>query len=485
MIQILDEILDKLNTIKRTSKTNAKKELAKEYLEDENFRVIIELALDGLLHYNINKLPPKQLHHTYPKSFDELVDFLHYLSGKQGATKQDKQDLADMCFTENCREVVLRILKKDLKCGMGGTLINKVEPGFINIMPYMRASGVKRIDQVRYKAIAQNKEDGLFVNIFPKELRVKYLSRNGNEFIFPENSLEKEILAYYPITKEPMVYMGEFRVMGVDGKWLPRKTSNGIVNQALKKNQSISLQNSLKVHFICWDAVPEKAFWLGVYKVPYIERYDTISFLNTLENLDSLGELDWPENNSKFSKNHLCKSEFVNSREEAIVFAKRMIKEDGDEGAILKDLQSDWGNKTHKRIIKLKDGALGEGKERECELRVIGFYAGKDGTKYQDCLGGLICESECKGLETNIGSGLSDEDRFFTGFDEDGEVINPDWDAAYDLIEEKYTGKVITVRFNEIIQDKKGSKPRLFLARYIELREDKNVADTVQYIEEL
>lgn len=472
----MDNILDKLNTLKRTAKITDKQELIKEYIEDEDFRIVVELALDGTLHYNTTVLPPRQLGITGQDDtgdFNELIDFLHYLAGNQGANKKDKQDLSNLCINDTWRDIVIRILKKDLKCKVHGRLINKVVPGFVSIMPYMRCSHVKRIDRVRYPAMVQNKEDGVFVNIFRYKTHIKCLSRNGNEYIFPENSIENELLDRLPYDEaQQMVYMGEFRVKYGDD-WLPRKTSNGIVNKALKKNQSISLQDSTKVHFICWDAVPMKDFWEGECSTPYTDRFDSIQYLG-------MSSTD----NTIIYKCHLCYTEYVDSEIEAIAFANKQVQI-GEEGAVLKDCQSNWANKTHKRIIKLKSGAMGDGKERECELRVVGFYAGKKGSKYEHCLGGLSCESEYGDLETNIGSGLSDEERFFTGFDDEGNIIDPDWDKAYDLIDEKFMHKIITVRFNEMIEDKKGSKPRLFLARYIEIRDDKNDADTVNYIEEL
>lgn len=456
-------IVEKLETLRREPSNNAKIVLLKDYLEDETFRIVVEMALDETMHYNVSQLMGNVPRKTEP-DFDMLIDYLYFLSQKQGANIAEKSELASFAVDNDWETVITRIIKKDLKCKVGAKLVNKAVPGSIHIMPYMRCSTSTKIGGIEWPAYTQVKEDGLFANIFVGSTRhIKYLSRSGNEFIFPEPSLTSEICMHYPIFTESMVCMGEFRVK-IDGKWLPRQTGNGIVNKALKKNQTMSAGESLHIHFICWDIVTEKEFWEGESKTPYKDR---------LANLDFFGGMN---------RNHLSETRVAHNLEESQNWALRLLS-GGEEGVIIKNFKAPWKHHTSTQQIKLKAGDLGLDNERECELRVIDFYYGKKGTKFEHCLGGLMCESEDGLLQTNVGGGYLDKDRGFLGFDDNfnARVI----DNFEDWVHIKYIDKIITARFNEVIKAKTSKKHSLFSARYIEVREDKNVADTLAYIQEL
>ena len=457
----MKHLVEKLNILQAETSSNMKIMYLQDFLQNEDFRIFVEMALDETLHYNIAKLTQGGPKKPEP-DFYLLVDYLYYLASKQGANAEEKKELASFAIDPNWETIITRIIKKDLKCGVGAKLINKAVPGTLQLMPYMRCCTSKKIDCINYPAYAQVKEDGLFCNIFWNNTNVKYLSRSGNEFLFPEPSLENEIREYYPEVPEPMVYMGELRVK-IDGKWLPRKTSNGIITKALKKNQSISTGESLKVHFICWDVVPGRDFWKGECAIEYKERFDQLYFFDDMK------------------KHHLSQTRVVDSTEEAQEWALKLI-ESGEEGVIIKNFDALWKFHTSTSQIKLKAGDIGIDNERECELRVVDWYYGKKGTKYEDCLGGLVCISEDDLLEVNIGGGFSDEDRGFLGWTEAHEPIVEE--NIEDWIIEKYDDRIITVRFNEVIKAKTSKKHSLFSPRFIETR-NKKVADTLQYIKEL
>ncbi len=462
----MKNIVDKLLQVKKESSKLAKVELLKEFLEDENFRIVVELALDETMHYNISKLPNVTLRESkgFQTDFDNLVDYLSFLSSKQGATKIEKEWLAEFAFDSDWEHIIKCIITKDLKCGAGAKLINQAVPDTLSIFPYMRCSTSSKSGTLEYPAFFQTKEDGLFANVVYNKNKVSFLSRNGNEFIFPEDSLTNDIKWYYPEDTETNVYMGEFRIR-IDGKWLPRKTSNGIINKALKKNQTMAIKESKKVHFICWDVVPVKEFWKGECNTPYKERFEKLSFL------DHLGE----------TRNHLSSTIVINDFAEGQEHAMKLIEE-GEEGGIVKNFKATWKNTTSTEQIKLKAGDLGIENERECELDVVSWYYGKIGTKYENCLGGLICVSSDDQLETKIGGGFSDEDRGFLGWNGTSPIAIENFEG---WVEERYLNRIITTRFNEVIKAKTSKKHSLFSARYVEVRSDKNQADDLQYIKDL
>jgi hypothetical protein len=80
----------------------------------------------------------------------------------------------------------------------------------------------------------------------------------------------------------------------------------------------------------------------------------------------------------------------------------------------------------------------------------IGVGAGK----YEGMIGALLCESEDGVIKVAVGSGLKDDQRLI----------------------DVYTGKIISVKYNERITNKAGDQS-LFLPIFDQLREDKDVAD--------
>ena len=83
----------------------------------------------------------------------------------------------------------------------------------------------------------------------------------------------------------------------------------------------------------------------------------------------------------------------------------------------------------------------------------------EEGTgKNKGRLGALVCESSDSIIRVNVGSGYSDEQR-----DE--------------YTHSKVMGKIVTVKYNARIKDKSGVES-LFLPVFIELREDKDAADS-------
>jgi glucose/arabinose dehydrogenase len=72
-------------------------------------------------------------------------------------------------------------------------------------------------------------------------------------------------------------------------------------------------------------------------------------------------------------------------------------------------------------------------------------------------MGSVTCVTKDGKLEVNVGSGFNDEDR----------KMKP----------EDIVGKIITVKYNEIIQDKNKNKKSLFLPIFEEIRLDKTKAD--------
>ena len=104
----------------------------------------------------------------------------------------------------------------------------------------------------------------------------------------------------------------------------------------------------------------------------------------------------------------------------------------------------------------------------ECsvELKVTGIEPGRTkGSKYESMIGSLNVESSDGKVRFNVGSGLTDDQR-----------ASP---------EDAYIGKIVTVKFNDIVQNRdEPDRFALYLPRIIEVRQDRTEADSYERIVE-
>jgi ATP-dependent DNA ligase len=120
----------------------------------------------------------------------------------------------------------------------------------------------------------------------------------------------------------------------------------------------------------------------------------------------------------------------------------------GLEGIILKDGAGVWEDKRAKHQIKFKG-------ELECDLKIVGIEEGTG--KYAGMLGAILCESSDGVIKVRVGSGFTDEQRKNLG--------------------EEIVDKIAAIKYNTRIKNKAGEES-LFLPIILEIRDDKEVADT-------
>jgi len=125
----------------------------------------------------------------------------------------------------------------------------------------------------------------------------------------------------------------------------------------------------------------------------------------------------------------------------------------GLEGLILKDGSGVWEDKRAKHQIKFKG-------ELECDLKIVAVEEGIG--KAAGMLGAIVCESADGIVKVNVGSGFTDALR------------KQYW-------KENLVDKIVAVKYNARIKNKAGEES-LFLPVFIELRDDKDVADNSKVI---
>jgi len=221
------------------------------------------------------------------------------------------------------------------------------------------------------------------------------------------------------------------------GNILERKISNGILNKS-----NISEDELSRVRFVIWDAIPLNNFLsVSPFESAYKNRWEAISDTYHLGTHEKIG---------------LPETEVVNNIEQAKTFFRKMIKE-GKEGSVLKNLLGFWDNKRSKDQVKLKLFV-------EFEMEIVALEEGKN-----DCLGKLGAfqvKSKDGLITTGVGSGLSLQQRV-------------------EYWEQDLRGRIITIKSVGVTSDAKTGDLSLDLPIFIELRDDKNEANTSVEIQEL
>lgn len=433
----LKHVYEKLLKIKDTSSTNAKILLLSEYLQNDEFKRVIQLMYSDDKHFMVNKIAFSPINiHSGIFTNKDIFDFLETLAAQKGTSNYDKDKLAMMAsIDKETVEVVKMIINKDAKAGFSGKTINSAYPNLILLYPYCRCSTESKIDNIKYPAFVQEKADGAFVNMIINQNTIEIRTRNG-KLVHQLDSLKNQILKGVDQEFSQAVFHGELLVRK-NGKFLDRKTGNGIINSCI--SNTADQADAECVHILLWDMIPYDDFMNHSCDIGYRKRIVKASKFSVLVNTDRLG---------------IIKTKRIDSLQEAREFYTKM-RAMGKEGAIVKNANAKWAFKTSTDMIKLKNIS-------EAELRIVGWKYGKKGTKYEKCMGALLCESEDGLVKVSI-SGFTDEQRL------------EDWDSK--------VGKIISVLYESIIKDKsKEGLYSLYLPRFDSYRFDRSYADTLEDI---
>lgn len=417
--------------------------LAKEaiLIKNKNNKIlqrVINLALDPFVQFYIRKIPPYAV--SKKKTLTEAMDQLELLSSRAltGHAAIDHLQYILGSLSKEDAKVIERIIAKDLKCGVSEATANKIWPGIVSTYPVMLASGFdkKLVDKIKFPAYVQLKLDGMRFNAIVKNGTVEYRSRNGKELTIPSKAFDVPFIKMAEHYGQDMVFDGELLVADSFNKPVNRQTGNGILSKSIKG--TMSEVEAANVRATLWDAIPYTSFTTGSDAEPYNVRFAKLS--------NSISHVKGNFPSYRLIVDQVWNKE-VKTFEEAQAIFEKFLSE-GQEGTILKSKTGIWEDKRSKEQIKFKG-------ELECDLKVVGWEEGTG--KNVGRLGALVCESEDGLIQVNVGSGYSDEQR--KEFDQS--VI----------------GKIVTVKYNARIKDRGDNVERLFLPIFIELREDKDIAD--------
>ena len=428
-----------LNSLAENASRNFKIDQLNTQSDNETLREVIRLALDPFTQFYQRKIPEYTTDSKRSRSLDHAMLALYDLKERVVTGNAAIEYLRMLLSTVSADDakVLERIISKDLKCGVDVSTANKVWSHLIPEYPCMLCSPFeqKLVDKIKFPAYAQMKMDGMRFNAIVRDGKVEFRSRNGKQILLLGN-LEEEFAAL--AGNIDCVFDGELLVMlEGDHQFADRQTGNGILNKANKG--TISAKEAALVHATVWDLIPYVQFIDGYCQTPYSKRYSTLQAIISKQKAD--GKKIWN-----------VTSTIVETLEEAQEIFQGYLAE-GFEGIILKDGAGVWEDKRSKTQIKFKG-------ELECDLKIVAVEEGKG--KAVGMLGAIICESADGIVKVNVGSGFNDAQR------------KQYW-------KENIVDKIVAVKYNSRIKNKTGEES-LFLPVFIELRDDKDVADKSKVI---
>lgn len=396
-----------------------------EYQNDWLLKKVFFAALDPFTNYYIRKIPDYEWTVFGPTwSLSEAIDRLDKLKDRTytGHAGQNwLKETLEGCEDTDDVEVIKKIIMGDFRCGVGGTIANKVWPGLIREFPVMlaTASSEKVNAKMKFPAAVQLKLDGMRFTCVNGLIH----SRSGKVY---EGA---DVLAkLFP--NMPYAYDGELWVDDGTGKPLPRSKGNGIITKALKG--TISEKEANLINCTVWDIIPLDDWEAGKCDIPYRLRLWKLR--------DMLTDFH--------PKIHVIETHIVDDFDSVnALFADSL--EAGEEGVMVKAMEEPWTNDRVKHQIKYKA-------ERSADLICVGWEFGKG--KYANMVGKLKLETSCGTIAVSVGSGLTDDDRKKPG--------------------EYYLDRIIEITYNERIKADSEKKESLFLPRFETVRFDKDVANS-------
>lgn len=368
--------------------------------------------------------------------WEDFKKELDYLSEIKSATDEDVQRIKN--FIESCEssDFLKGVLYKDLRLGLDRKKCQKVWTDFCVSYPYMgcRSFSEKDLRRIVFPAYAQTKMDGSFCNIIVGD-KVEYVSRQSKpqkmQGTLDEDFLKIDLPEKYVFTGEALVW-DEKRE-----KPLPRKLGNGILRRDDKTPDEID-----RIFFVCWDCLPYKNFIEKKYDIPYTERFEKLC--HYFEQSDT-------------TKLKTVNTWVVNSYDEAMAKFQEQY-ELGEEGIVVKSFSQIWQDGKPSGQVKIKA-------EKTCELKMVAFEEGKGA--YSGMCGSITCVSSDDLLSVSVKPRTPQEAL---------ELFNN---------QDYYMNRLLEVKFNEVIESETKDKASLYLPVFVEIRDDKIIADTYDYIRSL
>ena len=416
-------VLSILNRLEATASRLEKEQILKENKGNHLLKLAFRLALDPSINFYIKAVPDPKLggHATNLEATLEMIERDLASRKIRGDNARGAVAMALGALGADDAEVLRRVLGRNLRCGVSESTVQKIWPDLQLSWPCMLVS----TGEIAFPCLAQTKCDGMRFNAVVENGKVTYRTRVGKELELFE-ALDKDVLAL--TGGQDYVLDGELLMTGPNGETLDRKTGNGLLTKFQKGTGTRGLAHQIRA--VVWDIIPLTSFRAGICCKGYQQRH----FMLRAQNLERI---------------RIAPVCMVTSMEAAQTLYQQKLAE-GEEGLVLKNPEGFWENKRVKHQVKMKA-------ELEADLIVTGILPGTG--KYEGKIGSLQVSSAGGTVTAAVGTGLSDEDR--------------------SKAPSEYLGKIVAVKYNALITDKKTKAKSMFLPVFVEIREDKVTPDTM------
>ena len=368
------------NVIQKLESDNSslfKQSVIKENIDNVDFIEGAKMALDPLVTFGVKQVPFSETDGPGVDDIEVGMVFVKLIKRTlTGHAARDAiQELCDKATNEQWNDWYRRILIKDLRCGTGAKLINKVQADTIPLFGCMLAhDGAKHPKKIKGQCFVEYKYDGV---------RVIAIVQNGSATLYSRNG---KLLSNFPHIEEALS-KSEFEGLVFDGEVMSEDFQS-LMKQVHRKEGAQTEDSYLAV----FDMLTIDEFNAGGTSKNAIERRQRIVNLSDLftyriQLVDAtLIDMDSDEGQVKFQEMN-----------------KRALDE-GYEGLMIKPVSEGYKCKRSHAWLKIKPFI-------EVTLKVVELEEGTG--KNEGLLGALVVEGEDDGkfFKLNVGSGLTDENR--------------------------------------------------------------------------
>ncbi len=452
--QIFDEIAAE-------SGNNAKVDILRKYSDNELLKKVLYMANSKRVKFYLKRVPEYTPDENSTYTLEHSLKEIQRIADREYTGHDAIKFLGEILSTSTKDDayIIERIIEKDCKIGMGTTFMNKVFKGLIEETPYMGAVSfdekkARKIFEKGGKGISQIKMDGRYCNAVIRSGEVELESRQGEPTILTGAKFLGE-LTYF----EDCVLNGELTMIDT-----PRYESNGIIASLIdilgKKDSRTEKENEKKlkaftdkhgsveealdkIRYTVWDRITVDEYFNKSSKLKYAER---LAYLERA--IDKVGS----------THVNIIEGLIVHNYAQAMNHFQEVLSA-GEEGTILKAWDGEWKDGKPTWQIKMK-------LEMDVDLRIVGFNYGTKGTKNENVISSLNCES-ADGLVKTRPQGLTEE------------LMQYVTDNQENLL-----GTVIQCKCNGLSHDVDGNYSLLYPS-FAGFRDDKDTCDTLESIKEI
>lgn len=410
----LRQMVDELNS---SNSVNDKKAVLLKYKDDEVIKRILFYTYNPFYQYYLTAATLENYYNDDLGTlyeFTDLFEMLDALRKREVTGHKAINSVNDFCYrNEEFKDLIYKIIDKDLEIRMGDTLINKVIPNLIPTFDVALATDFDdvSVDFTKDSWYASRKLDGVRCIAIVNEVgNVSLWSRQGNQF----ETLGKIESAIKQLGLTNVVFDGEICMVDSNGN----EDFQGIMKQIRRKNHTIDNPKYLIFDYLTLT--------------DFNNKYSTAVYSERLDRLIQLVE-KWDTNQSKYLS--VVHQQIVTND----LHLSSMMQEsdaNGWEGLILRRNVA-YEGKRSKSMLKCKSF-------KDAEYTVIDVEFGpfrmiENGIEItKEVLSNVVIEH--KGNRVSVGSGFSLEEREFFK-NHPNEILN----------------KVITVKFFQESKNQNGN----------------------------